>query len=217
MSSEPAAHIVDDDRAIRDPLSLWLGSRGIRCHAYDSAERFLGVARSDWRRCVPVDLCLESIDALQLQAKLAERSVTMPTIFVTDRGGGAAARDALKAGALTSSQPMYNERLLELVGAAMIRDVEKDRHQAQGAVVAGRLQRRTQREREVREQVVAGRHNRETAAAPGISPRTVDVYRSQRIDKLDSRSVKTSSRLRRRRTRKPPTDELAARGAAAIA
>jgi RNA polymerase sigma factor (sigma-70 family) len=190
MSPEPAAHIVDDDSAIRDSLSLWLGMRGIRCHAYESAESFLGVVQPDWRGCVLIDLRLEGIDGLQLQAKLAERSVTMPVIFVTGHGDVAAARDALKAGALDFiEKPVDNERLVELVGAAMAKDAEQAQRQAQAAVIASRLQRLTQREREVMEQVVAGRHNREIAADLGISPRTVEVYKSRLMDKLDVRRV----------------------------
>ena len=33
--------------------------------------------------------------------------------------------------------------------------------------------------------VVDGRHNREVAQALGISPRTVEVYKSRLMDKLD--------------------------------
>jgi RNA polymerase sigma factor (sigma-70 family) len=190
MSPEPAAHIVDDDSAIRDSLSLWLGMRGIRCHAYESAESFLGVVQPEWRGVVLIDLRLEGIDGLQLQAKLAERNVTMPVIFVTGHGDVAAARDALKAGALDFiEKPVDNERLVELVGAAMAKDAEGAQRQAQAAIVASRLQRLTQREREVMEQVVAGRHNREIAADLGISPRTVEVYKSRLMDKLDVRRV----------------------------
>ena len=48
-----------------------------------------------------------------------------------------------------------------------------------------RLARLTPREREVFAMVVAGRHNREVAAALGISPRTVEVYKARLMDKLD--------------------------------
>lgn len=190
MPPSPAAYIVDDDSAIRHSLSLWLGMRGIRCQAYESAESFLDVVQPDWRGCVLVDLQLEGIDGLQLQAKLAERNVNMPVVFVTGHGDVAAARDALKAGALDFiEKPVDNDRLVELVGLAMASDAERAERQAQAAVLAGRLQRLTQREREVMEQVVAGRHNREIAADLGISPRTVEVYKSRLMDKLDVRRV----------------------------
>ena len=190
MPPGPTAYIVDDDRGIRDSLSLWLGMRGIRCIAYESAESFLDAVQTDWRGCVLVDLQLEGIDGLQLQARLAERSVTMPVIFVTGHGDVATARDALKAGALDFiEKPVDNQRLVELVGTAMAKDAEQAQSRAQAELLAGRLQRLTQREREVMDQVVAGRHNREIAAELGISPRTVEVYKARLMDKLDVRRV----------------------------
>jgi RNA polymerase sigma factor (sigma-70 family) len=190
MSANPTAYIVDDDSAIRDSLSLWLGMRGIRCLAYESAERFLESVQPDWRGCVLIDLQLEGIDGLQLQAQLAERSITMPVIFITGHGDVSTARDALKAGALDFiEKPVDNDRLVELVGVAIARDAENAERQAQAAVLNGRLERLTQREREVMAQVVAGRHNREIAADLGISPRTVEVYKARLMDKLDVRRV----------------------------
>jgi RNA polymerase sigma factor (sigma-70 family) len=190
MSVTPTAYLVDDDSAIRDSMSLWLGMRGIRCVAYESAEGFLSEVQPDWRGCVLIDLQLEGIDGLQLQAELSERSITMPLIFVTGHGDVSTTRDALKAGAMDFiEKPVDNERLIALVEAAMAKDAEAAQRQEQAALVAGRLQRLTQREREVMEQVVAGRHNREIAADLGISPRTVEVYKARLMDKLDVRRV----------------------------
>jgi len=190
MPPGPTAYIVDDDRGIRDSLSLWLGMRGIRCLAYGSAESFLASVGPDWRGCVLIDLQLEGIDGLQLQTRLTECGVTMPVIFVTGHGDVGTARDALKAGALDFiEKPVDNARLVELVGAAMAKDAEQAQRHAQAELLAGRLQRLTQREREVMDQVVAGRHNREIAAELGISPRTVEVYKARLMDKLDVRRV----------------------------
>jgi RNA polymerase sigma factor (sigma-70 family) len=190
MPAGPFAHIVDDDGAVRDSLSLWLGMRGIRCLAYESGEQFLAAVEPAWRGCVLVDLRLEGIDGLQLQARLADMGVRMPVIFVTAHGDVGAARDALKAGAFDFvEKPVDNDRLVELVRAAMASDAESAQRQAQAAELAGRMQRLTQREREVMKQVVAGRHNREIAAELGISPRTVEVYKARLMDKLDVRRV----------------------------
>jgi FixJ family two-component response regulator len=52
-----------------------------------------------------------------------------------------------------------------------------------------RLDRLTQRERQVMEHVVAGLHNREIAQELGISPRTVEVYKARMMDKLDVQRV----------------------------
>jgi RNA polymerase sigma factor (sigma-70 family) len=111
-------------------------------------------------------------------------------IFVTAHGDVGAARDALKAGAFDFvEKPVDNDRLVELVRAAMASDAESAQRQAQAAELTSRMQRLTQREREVMKQVVAGRHNREIAAELGISPRTVEVYKARLMDKLDVRRV----------------------------
>lgn len=190
MTQIASVYIVDDDSSIRDSLSLWLGMRGFRCLAFDSGERFLDAVGPDWRGCVLIDLRLEGIDGLQLQAQLAERQIALPVIFVTGHGDASTARDALKAGAFDFvEKPVDNERLAELVAAAIARDVEAADRQSQNALVTSRLERLTQREREVMEQVVAGRHNREIALDLGISPRTVEVYKARLMDKLDVRRV----------------------------
>jgi RNA polymerase sigma factor (sigma-70 family) len=190
MPPAPAAHIVDDDSAIRDSLTLWLGMRGVRCLAYPSAESFLDAVGPDWRGCVLIDLQLEGIDGLQLQARLAERKVAMPVIFVTGHGDVATARDALKAGALDFiEKPVDNDRLVDLVGTALAQDAAQAQRRAQAEQLTNRMQRLTQREREVMDRVVAGRHNREIAADLGISPRTVEVYKARLMDKLDVRRV----------------------------
>ena len=53
----------------------------------------------------------------------------------------------------------------------------------------------TAREREVMDHVVAGRHNREIAAALAISPRTVEVHKARMMDKLGVASVAELVRL----------------------
>jgi FixJ family two-component response regulator len=190
MSSRSTAYLVDDDSAIRDSISLWLGMRGIRCLTFESGEQFLASVQPDWRGCVLVDLQLEGIDGLQLQSRLAEVGVEMPVIFVTGHGDVGAARDALKAGAFDFvEKPVDNDRLIELVRTAMATDADAAQRRDQAALLATRMQRLTRREREVMKQVVAGRHNREIAVELGISPRTVEVYKARLMDKLDVRRV----------------------------
>jgi RNA polymerase sigma factor (sigma-70 family) len=114
----------------------------------------------------------------------------MPVIFVTGHGDVATARDALKAGSLDFiEKPVDNDRLVDLVGTALAQDAAQAQRRAQAEQLTNRMQRLTQREREVMDRVVAGRHNREIAADLGISPRTVEVYKARLMDKLDVRRV----------------------------
>ena len=52
------------------------------------------------------------------------------------------------------------------------------------SVLAAKLERLTARENEVLEALLEGKHSREIAAALGISPRTVEVYKSRLMEKM---------------------------------
>lgn len=190
MSLVPTVYIVDDDSSIRDSLALWLGMRSFRSQGFASGEAFLDAVSPQWRGCTLIDLQLEGIDGLQVQQQLADKGITMPLIFITGHGDVAAARDALKGGAFDFvEKPLDNDRLVELVSAAMEQDAQAAQQRQQLENLSVRLERLTQREREVMDHVVAGRHNREIAAELGISPRTVEVYKARLMDKLDVRRV----------------------------
>ena len=190
MQHLPFVYIVDDEAAIRDSLALWLGMRGHRTQAFESAEAFLSAAQPDIRGCAIVDIRLSGIDGMQLHRRMKELGLTLPVLFVTGHGDVATARDALKAGAFDFiEKPINNDRLVELVEAALTADEQRADRDAQMQRLTERMQRLTERERQVMGLVVAGRHNREIAAELGISPRTVEVYKARLMDKLDVRRV----------------------------
>ena len=53
----------------------------------------------------------------------------------------------------------------------------------------------THREREVLDLVVAGKANKEIAAALGLSPKTVEVHRSHVMEKMQASSIAELVRL----------------------
>ena len=208
----PVVHVVDDDPGVRRSLGLWLGFRNLAVREHESAEPFLAAIDAGDHGCAIVDVRLGGMDGLQLQARMAERGIALPLIFLTGHGDVPTARAALKAGAFDFlEKPVDNERLVALVEAAL----RSDEHRWEAAQQAGRVQERlarlTPREREVMERVVAGRHNREIAAEMGISARTVEVYKARLMDKLDVRRIADLVRFAMRqdgiRPRDPGTRE----------
>ncbi len=196
MPTLPRVYIIDDDSAVRDSLALWLGMRGHRTQVYESGEAFLAASRAPLRGCALVDLRLGGIDGLELQRQLAARAITLPLVFVTGHGDVATARNALKAGAFDFiEKPIDNDRLVEVVAAALAEDARRAEHEAQAHHLSERMKRLTQRERQVLAQVVAGKHNREIAVELGISARTVEVYKARVMDKLHVRRVPDLVRL----------------------
>jgi len=186
----PIVYIVDDDPGIRRSLALWLGFRDLATREFDAAEAFLAAIGSQTQGCAIVDVQLGGMTGLQLQTRLAEAGVGLPLLFLTGHGDVPTARAALKAGAFDFlEKPVDNERLVDLVGAALREDERRWEAVREEERRRERLERLTPREREVMEQVVAGRHNREIAAQMGISARTVEVYKARLMDKLDVRRV----------------------------
>ena len=185
MNPRPEVTIVDDDAGVRDSLSLLLGLHGYAVRAYASGEALLDSFREDWRGCLLIDLRMPGMDGLALQAALSQRGIALPVIILTAHGDAANARAALKAGAFDFlEKPVDDALLIEMIEAATRVEAEKHAATTERAQVERRMQRLTPRERQVFDLVVAGRHNREIAAALTISPRTVEVYKARMMDKL---------------------------------
>jgi len=192
----PVVYIVDDDPAVRRSLSLWLGFRSLATRNFESAEPFLAEVDAHCQGCAIVDVRLGGMDGLQLQRQLAARDIRLPLLFLTGHGDVPTARAALKAGAFDFlEKPVDNDRLIELVAAALAKDEQRWQSAMQLEHLHERMARLTAREGEVMKHVVAGRHNREIAVEMGISARTVEVYKARLMDKLDVRRIADLIRL----------------------
>jgi len=186
----PIVYIVDDDAGVRRSMALWLGFRSLATRDFASAEPFLAAIDANCRGCVIVDLRMEGMDGLQLQQQLSARRIELPLLFLTGHGDVPSVRAALQAGAFDFlEKPIDNDRLVERVAAALALDESRWRAAQDVQRLQERIARLTAREREVMDQVVAGRHNREIAALLGISARTVEVYKARLMDKLDVHRV----------------------------
>jgi RNA polymerase sigma factor (sigma-70 family) len=134
---------------------------------------------------------MDAPDDLVLQSHLASEGIELPTVIISGHGDAASARRALKAGAIDFLQkPLDEEQFLDAVAMALERDIRRGAEQQDGKTEAAlRLARLTPRERQVMELVAVGRQNREIGEALGISPRTVEVYKTRLMEKLQARNL----------------------------
>lgn len=177
--------IVDDDPSMRDSLSLLLGLHGYRTAIFASAESFLASRRDDWYGCLLVDLRMDEMDGLTLQQKLREMGSTLPVIIITGHGDVASACIAFRSEAVDFiEKPLDENHLLASIEEALSRQEEKKNAYRREAQFAERLAHLTQREKEVMQAVVSGKHNRDIAAELGISVRTVEVHKARMMSKL---------------------------------
>jgi RNA polymerase sigma factor (sigma-70 family) len=187
---DPTVYIVDDDHSVRDSLALLLNFRGYRTRQFASAEEFLEVWKADSRGCLLLDLRMTGMDGLNLQQILTERGSRLPVVFLTGHGDIAQAKIALKAGAVDFlEKPIDHEALFTSLNEAMVKDTQQREEEQHLADLGNRLNRLSERERQVMERVVAGRHNREIATELEISPRTVEVFKARMMEKMQARSV----------------------------
>ncbi len=178
-------HVVDDDDAVRDALSLLLGLRGYATRTYADGSAFLAAFDASASGCVLLDLKMPGHDGLAVQVELARRGNAMPVVVLTAHGDVASARATLKAGAFEFLEKPVDDALLgQTIEAALAQDAQSRSRTERRDVLRRQLGRLTPREREVLALVVRGRHNREIALELGISPRTVEVHKARVMDKL---------------------------------
>jgi FixJ family two-component response regulator len=175
--AEPTIFIVDDDASVRDSLGLLLGLKGFRTQMFANAENFLGTFNPEWSGCILLDLRMPGIDGLELFSELRKRECAVPVVIITAHGDVAKARAALKAGAADFlEKPVDDDLLIDVLRSVL------ERAQPRQRVAAGNREF-TPRERQVMALSEEGLPARKIAEQLGISPRTVEVYRSRIVQK----------------------------------
>ena len=196
MSLEAIIHIVDDDPAIRDSLSLLLKSAGFESRTYASAEDFLSSYKASRPGCLLLDIRMPGMNGLDLQEELASRRINTPVIIMTGDGDVPAAVRAMKAGSLDFiEKPFDPQFLLDLVKIGLAKDVKQRKRRKKDEEISSRLAALSSREREILDLLAAGEPNKMIARKLDISPRTVELHRSHIMRKLHAHSLSDLVRL----------------------
>lgn len=186
----PTVYVVDDDASTRELLAWLMKRHGIAAEVFPDARGFLDTYRSDSPGCLVLDLNMPGMSGLDLQRHLNEQGVFLPIIFLSGRADVPNAVRAVKEGAIDFiEKPFDYRRVVALVQECLARDARARAGRERTRALTGRLALLTQREREVLEQVVAGRLNREIAELLGISIKTVEAHRARLMEKLEVNSV----------------------------
>lgn len=190
MQDKPMVHIVDDDDAVRDALSLLMRSEDIPHSVYPSAEEFFKQHAQNKLGCLLLDVRMPGMNGMELFEILKKQDVDIPVIFITGHGDVSLAVQAMKAGAADFiEKPFDNDRLLNLVRNCLtecicLNDTAEKRHEMEA-----RLALLTKREKEVMDLLVDGKQNKVIARELGISPRTVELHRAKVMEKLCAHSL----------------------------
>lgn len=170
--------VVDDDVPVREALTEILEAEGFTVMGFGSAETFLAVCDPRTTGCIVLDINLPGIDGLRAQEVLLDRDIQLPIVFLTGHGDVPMSVRAIRAGAVDFLQkPVPAAELVSRVRAAL--HLGECRRQEMDKVDAARAQLAmlTKRERDILNQVLLGRSNKQIAAEMDISTRTVEVHR----------------------------------------
>ncbi len=182
--------VIDDDAAMRRSLENLIRSVGLRVEAFASAQDFLSIKREDVPGCLVLDVRLPGLSGLDLQKRMTEADIEIPIIFITGHGDIPMSVQAMKAGAVEFlSKPFRDQELLDAIQQALERDRKSREQRAEVAVLRGRFDLLTPREREVMPLLVAGLLNKQIAAELGSSETTVKIHKHHVMEKMRAGSL----------------------------
>ncbi|RYX92817.1 MAG: response regulator transcription factor [Comamonadaceae bacterium] len=186
----PLVHLIDDDEAVRDSLSLLIGTVGLRVQPWADPQAFLAQFDRQSIGALVLDVRMPGISGLAVLDQLVAEGVDHPVIMLTGHGTVEMCRRAFKAGAAEFlEKPVDDEQLIDALQKAVRQHVaSRERHRAD-RVARERHAQLSEREREVLGFIVAGLTNKEIGRALALSPRTVETHRANLFAKLQAESL----------------------------
>ena len=188
--SNQTVYIVDDDQAIRHAMELLMRSVGLQFEIFHSADDFLIGHSNDRAGCLVLDIRMPGLGGLELQEKLLENGSSLPVIFITGHGDVPMAVEAMQKGAVDFIQkPFRDQELLDRIAEALKTDEKRRSARDEKAEVSARIEKLTNRERQVLDLVVTGKPNKVIAYELGVSQRTVEIHRARVMEKMEAKSL----------------------------
>lgn len=183
-------YVIDDDDAFRASVEALVRSVSLKVKGYRSADSFLEQWSPHHPGCVLLDLRIPDMNGLQLQERLRRQGRNIPVVFLSGHGDVPTAVRAMRNGAYEFlTKPCSEEDLLAAIQKAVRLDIEHCEEWQQREVLLARWNVLTPREQQVFEGVVNGKANKEVARDLGISPKTVELHRSNLMAKMHAKSL----------------------------
>lgn len=185
-----SVYVVEDNAAVLASLCALLAAHGIDTIPCPSAEHFIQIYDPAKRACMILDVRLPGMSGIQLQSYLNDNGIAIPIIVITGHGDVSIAVKAMRAGAIDFiEKPASKAQLLEALTTASGMLFNRQATVVSKKVVASRLEKLTDREREILDHLLTGKLNKEIASALDVSQRTVEGHRSRIREKMHARGI----------------------------
>ena len=190
-SKHAKVFIVDDNNSERDSMVSLLRQANFITESFSSANLFLEHYHKQ-AGCLIVETSLRTKDGINIQEKLKELDMPIPTIFIAQKGDVQSSVDAMRAGAIDYlEKPIDLNKLIDSVREAISIDAKRRKEAATKQHLLQRLQTLTTREKQILELLMVNcgeLSNKQIANKLNISHRTVEVHRSAIMAKMLARS-----------------------------
>lgn len=195
-AAQPVVHIIDDDEGLRESLAFLLRSANLEVRSFESAKAFLDELPHAMPGCVITDVRMPEMSGIELLRRLKELKIGAPVIVITGHGDIALAVEAMKMGAADFfEKPFDDDLLVASVRAALRRREDQTKRGAERAEIEHRISSLSPREKDVLAGLIEGRANKQIAFDLGISPRTVEIYRANLMNKMQAGSLSDLVRM----------------------
>ncbi|MAB00489.1 MAG: DNA-binding response regulator [Stappia sp.] len=190
MNAKPhVIHIVDDDPAIRDALTVVFELEGFAVREFDDGESFLGVVDGERPHCVIMDVHMPGQSGIEILRRLHATGFDVPVFVISGQGDIPMAVEAIKHGAHDFiEKPFDADTVVGRVRDAIAAAEKSGNGKGLAADFPG-SDSLTPREREVLAEITGGASNKEAGRTLGISPRTIEVHRARIMEKLGARNA----------------------------
>jgi two-component system, LuxR family, response regulator FixJ len=187
---QPVVHVIDDDEGLRESLAFLLRSAALEVRSFESAKAFLDVLPHAIPGCIITDVRMPDMSGIELLRRLKELKIGVPIIVITGHGDIALAVEAMKMGAADFFEKPFDDDLLVASVRAVLRQQEgQTKRGAERAEIEQRISSLSGREKDVLTGLIEGRANKQIAFDLGISPRTVEIYRANLMNKMQADSL----------------------------
>jgi len=188
--TSPLIQLVDDDAAVRDALSLLIGTVGLRVQAWADPLAFAEGFDRGAIGAIVLDVRMPGLGGIAVLERLRAAGADQPVVMLTGHGTVELCRRAFKSGAAEFlEKPVDDQLLLDALQQAVRQHVRSRARARADRDARDRFATLSEREREVLALIVAGLTNKEAGRALGLSPRTVETHRAHLFEKLAAPSL----------------------------
>ena len=188
--TSPLIQLVDDDAAVRDALSLLIGTVGLRVRAWADPLAFVEGFDREAIGAIVLDVRMPGLGGITVLERLQAGGADQPVVMLTGHGTVELCRRAFKSGAAEFlEKPVDDQLLLDTLQQAVRQHVRSRERARADRSARERFATLSERERDVLALIVAGLTNKEAGRALGLSPRTVETHRANLFEKLAAPSL----------------------------